>query len=86
MQHPREMINAYKIWTEYSKQRQQSENKEVGVKERAILEIFIAMKIRVVFFWVMAPCSDVVGYAHPEDGGGMALRNVGIPPPHYTLS
>jgi hypothetical protein len=28
-----------------------------------------------VFFWVLTPYSDVVGY--PEDEGSMVLRNVG---------
>jgi hypothetical protein len=32
----------------------------------ARLEIFTAKKIQVtVFFWVMTPCSDVVGYLSP---------------------
>jgi len=34
--------------------------KELGVR----FEIFMAMKIQVVFFWVVALCSNVVGYWH----------------------
>jgi len=30
----------------------------------------------------MTPCNEVIVY-HPEDGGSMALRNVGILPHHY---
>jgi len=43
----------------------------------------MVMKIQVVVFWVMTPCSDVVAYqcfggpcclhVHPEAGGSMAL-------------
>jgi len=54
------------------------------------------------FFWVVPPCSDVIGYQclrltgerkmgiatpfQPEDGGNMDLRNVSILPQHYTAS
>jgi hypothetical protein len=38
-------------------------------------ETVMAMKIHVVF-WVMTPCSDVVGYQCVESGS-MVLRNVG---------
>jgi hypothetical protein len=27
-------------------------------------EVFIAVKIEFIFFWVVAPCSVVVGYQH----------------------
>jgi hypothetical protein len=52
-------------------------------------------------FWVVTPCGVVVGYQlfgepccltlhftsfHPEDGGSMDLRNVGILPQHHTAS
>jgi hypothetical protein len=55
--------------------------------------------MQVVVFWVVTPCSAVVGYQHfrrpyclhlhsllPEDGGSMELRNVGILSQHYTAS
>jgi hypothetical protein len=47
---------------------------------------------QVEVFRVLTPCSIVVGYhrfgspfcwLHPEDGGNMDLRNVGIVPQHY---
>jgi hypothetical protein len=36
----------------------------------------------------VTPYIAVVGYhrIHPEDGGSMDLRNVGIPPQHYAVS
>jgi hypothetical protein len=49
-------------------------------------------------FWVVTPCSFVVGYQtfqrsmlspaslHPEDGGSMDFWNVGILPRNYTAS
>jgi hypothetical protein len=56
----------------------------------ARLEVFTAMKIQIEVFWFVMPCSDVVGYKsfgvsepHPQDGGSMAIRNVGILP-HYN--
>jgi len=44
--------------------------------------------VKVKVFWVVMPCSFVVGHQrfggpccfHPEDGGRMALRNVDILP------
>jgi hypothetical protein len=43
---------------------------------------------QVEVFGVLTPCCVVVGYHrfHPEDRGSMDLRNVGIPPQHYTVS
>jgi hypothetical protein len=41
----------------------------------ARFEVFTAMKIEFVVFWVVAP----------EDGGSMVLRNTGIQPPHYMV-
>jgi hypothetical protein len=58
-------------------------------------EVFMEMKIQVAAFWIVPPCSDVVGYQHPlsnpihfqpEDGGSMVIRNVGILPRHCTAS
>jgi hypothetical protein len=40
-------------------------------------EVFSAMEMHVVVFWVMTPCDVVVGY-HPEDVGSVALRNFGF--------
>jgi len=37
----------------------------------------------------MTPCSDIVGYqrfGRSEDGGNKVLRNISIPPHHYTVS
>jgi hypothetical protein len=45
----------------------------------------MAMKIQVAVFWVVPPCSDVVGYhfrgpcslhLHFDEGGSKALQNV----------
>jgi hypothetical protein len=33
----------------------------------AKFEVFTAVKIHVEVFWVVTPCSVVVGYQHPED-------------------
>jgi len=47
------------------------------------------MKIHIEVFRVMTPCSDMVEYHRfggPEDGGTMALRNVGILLHHYMMS
>jgi hypothetical protein len=54
-------------------------------------EIFKVVKIHVKVFWVMTPCSDVVGYQHfrgpcclhlnslhPDDEDSKVLQNVGI--------
>jgi len=53
------------------------------------------MKIEIVVFRPVTPCSVVVKYQrfggpcclhlhfNPEDEGSMVLRNVGIQPPHY---
>jgi len=49
--------------------------KETKKRGRAneILRLFMAAKIQVEVFWVVTPCSVVVGYRrfgdHPEDGG-----------------
>jgi hypothetical protein len=45
----------------------------------------MAMKIGVVVFWVTTPRSDMVG-CQREDGGSIALRNVGILPEYYMVS
>jgi hypothetical protein len=53
--------------------------------------VFTAMRIQVVVFWVMTPCSDVVGYQyfggpcwlHFDRENGGATR---ILPCHYTVS
>jgi len=60
------------------------------------LEIFTAMKIQIMVFWVMALCNDMVGYhcstgwccLHicPEDEGCMVLQNIGIVPHHHMVS
>jgi hypothetical protein len=53
-----------------------------------ICEVSTAMKIQVIF-WIVMPCSDVVGYCfqiHPEGGGSTVLRNVGILPHQYMAS
>jgi hypothetical protein len=39
--------------------------------------MFTIMKIELVIYWILTPCSDDV---NPEDGGSMALRNVGTLP------
>jgi len=39
-----------------------------------------ALFTEVMVFWVVTTCSVVVEYLHPEDGGSMVLRNVGIQP------
>jgi len=71
---------------------------EVQVKRH---EIFTALKIQVVVFWIRTPpYSDVVGYQRflglwyftqrhslrHEDGGNMILRNVGTIPHRYAAS
>jgi hypothetical protein len=53
------------------------------------VEVFTAVKIQVEVFWVLKPCSVVLGYQlqlHHEDAGSMDLRDVGILPQHYTAS
>jgi len=47
-----------------------------------------ARKIHGEVFWIVTPCSVVVGYLHiqGEDGDMLDLRNVGILPEHYTAS
>jgi hypothetical protein len=46
------------------------------------------MKIQVMVFWAVTPCSDVVGYQH--FGGPSCLTNFsvndGILPHHYMVS
>jgi hypothetical protein len=58
-------------------------------------EIFTAVKIQVKVFWVVMPCSIVVGYQcfrpcclnlQGDVGGIMVLKNVGILPQHYMVS
>jgi len=49
----------------------------------ARLEVFTVMKILLMVFWIVMPCSGVVGYhrfeaSHHEDGGSKVLRNVGV--------
>jgi hypothetical protein len=52
------------------------------------LEVFIAMNIPLAVFWVVTPCSDVVGYQHfkrtmlPPSSGTL----VSYMPHHYTVS
>jgi hypothetical protein len=47
-------------------------------------EVFTVVKIQVKVFWIMTPCSVLVGYSEGE--GTMDLGNVGIIPQHYTVS
>jgi len=42
------------------------------------------MSVQVEVFWVVTPCSVVVG--HRRFGGPCCLRNVGILLQHYTAS
>jgi hypothetical protein len=62
------------------------------MKTKAKSEVFKAMTIQVVVFWVEARCSDVAGHQlfkrslHTEDGNNMVLENVGILSYHYTAS
>jgi len=53
------------------------------------------MKIKIVVFWVVTTCSDVVrhqrfgGSFHlrlQDEGSSMALQNIVILPQHYTMS
>jgi len=46
------------------------------------------MKIQIVIFWVLTPCSYVVGYRRFRGSRCRrhGLRNVGILSYHYTLS
>jgi hypothetical protein len=48
---------------------------QTNAVEVASSEAFTDMTFQVEVFWF-----------HPEDGGSMDLRNVGIPPQHYTAS
>jgi hypothetical protein len=50
------------------------------------LEVLMVVKMHLVFFWVLAPCSVVSGHQRfkPEDEGSTVLRNVGNQPPHNT--
>jgi hypothetical protein len=50
----------------------------------AKFEVSMALKIQVAVYWVVTPCSVVVGY--PADEGSMVLQNGGILPQHYTAS
>jgi hypothetical protein len=49
---------------------------------------FQGVKIQVKVFWIVTPCSVVVGHwsLHREDGGSMDLSNVDILPQNYTVS
>jgi hypothetical protein len=59
-------------------------------------EVFTAMKIQLEVFWVVTPCSVVLGkqrfrgpcrlHLQDEDGGGMVPRNVGTLSQHYMKS
>jgi hypothetical protein len=51
------------------------------------LEVFIAVKIKVMVFWVVTPCNSVVQYLslYPESGGSMVLWNIGMLPHHYMV-
>jgi len=58
----------------------------------------MAVEIQGKVFWVVMPCSVVVGYQHfrgpcclqlqdkDEDGGSMDLQNVGVLPKPYMMS
>jgi hypothetical protein len=37
-------------------------------------EVFIAVKIQVVVFWVMMPCSDVLGYQQEDHAVSFTLK------------
>jgi hypothetical protein len=37
-------------------------------------EVFTALKMCIVVFWIMIPCSLI---GNPEDGGDTFLRNIG---------
>jgi hypothetical protein len=52
----------------------------------ARFDVFTAVRIKFEVFWIVAPCSVMVGEHRAEDGGKMVLRNVGILPQHYTAS
>jgi hypothetical protein len=47
-----------------------SRNNKQNLKDSANFEVFTAVKIEFVAFWVLAPCSVMVGYQH--FGGTMA--------------
>jgi hypothetical protein len=50
-------------------------------------EASTAEMFQVGVFWVLMPCSFVAGcHLHPENGGSMDLRNIGILLQHYTAS
>jgi hypothetical protein len=45
------------------------------------------MAVQVEVFWIVTPCSVVLGYKHPPEGGGsMILRKAGMLPHHYKAS
>jgi len=52
----------------------------------------MVVKIQVMDFWVVTPCSVVVWcrplylHLHPEDGGSRVMWNLGILLQHYTVS
>jgi len=45
----------------------------------------MAVNIQVQVFWVVTPCSVVIGY-QLEDGGSKVLWNAGILLQHYMVS
>jgi hypothetical protein len=47
-------------------------------------EIFTGVKIRIVIFWLMKPCSQIGDY--PEDRCSIFLKIVGNYIPHYAVS
>jgi hypothetical protein len=47
----------------------------VKVLDSATFEVFTAMNIQVVVFWVVTPCSDVIGYQ--RFGGPCCLHRQG---------
>jgi hypothetical protein len=60
------------------------------------IEVSTELTIQVEFFWVVAPCGDVVGYQpfwvpfrlslHPADGGSKVFWNFDTLPSSYTVS
>jgi len=55
---------------------------------RPVRKFWIHRLIYFVVFWIVAPCSVVVGYqcfrVEPEDEDSTVPRNSGVQPPHYT--
>jgi len=46
--------------------------------------VFTMMNVQILIFWVVTPCSDVVGYQRL--GGPWWKMDVAILPYHYTVS